>query len=123
MSEVLSRLHFNTAVFCDWYEARAAGRHLQKRWKTDLEARRVYDEESLKKVAVFQWSNKFGTVLTFFFRFIVECFSKHPQTRHDILNATTLRFEIRFSNKSRDFAYLRDFVTNFGYAVTQVLLA
>ena len=41
VSEVLSRLHFNTAVFCDWYEARAAGRHLQKRWKTDLVARRV----------------------------------------------------------------------------------
>ena len=41
VSEVLSRLHFNTAVFCDWYEARATGRHLQKRWKTDLVARRV----------------------------------------------------------------------------------
>ena len=41
VSDVLSRLHFNTAVFCDWYEARAAGRHLQKRWKTDLVARRV----------------------------------------------------------------------------------
>ena len=41
MSEVLSRLHFNIAVFCDWYEARATGRHLQKRWKTDLVARRV----------------------------------------------------------------------------------
>ena len=79
----------------------------------------IKDEESLKKVTVFQWSNKFETVLTFFFRFIVECFSKHPQTRHDILNTTTLRF---FYNKSRDFAYLCDFVTNFGYAVTQVLL-
>ena len=41
VSEVLSRLHFNIAVFCDWYEARATGRHLQKRWKTDLVARRV----------------------------------------------------------------------------------
>ena len=41
VSEVLSRLHFNTAVFCDWYEARATGRHLQKRWKTDLVATRV----------------------------------------------------------------------------------
>ena len=59
VSEVLSRLHFNTAVFCDWYEARATGHHLQKRWKTDLVVRRVKDEESLKKVAVFQWSNKF----------------------------------------------------------------
>ena len=114
MSEVLSRLHFNIAEFCDWYEARATGRHLQKRRKTDLVARRVYDEKSLKKVAVFQWSNKFKTVLKSFFRFPVECFSKHPQTCHDIL---------RFSNKSRDFAYLCDFVTNFGYAVTQVLLA
>ena len=57
--EVLSRLHFNTAVFCDWYEARATGRHLQKRRKIDLVARGVYDEESLKKAAVFQWSNKF----------------------------------------------------------------
>ena len=68
----------------------------KRRWKTDLVARRVQDNESLKKVAVFQWSNKFQTVLKFFFRFPVECFSKHPQTRHDILNATTLRFEIRF---------------------------
>ena len=34
--EVLGRLHFNTAAFCGWYEARATGRHLQKRWKTDL---------------------------------------------------------------------------------------
>ena len=41
LSEVLNRLHFNTAVFCDWYETRATGRHLQKRWKTDLVARRV----------------------------------------------------------------------------------
>ena len=59
VSEVLGRLHFNTAAFCGWYEARATGCHLQKRWKTDLMARRIYDEESLKKVAVFQWSNKF----------------------------------------------------------------
>ena len=43
----------------------------------------------MKKVAIFQWSNKFYTVLRFFFRFPVECFSKHPQTRHDILNAIT----------------------------------
>ena len=96
VSEVLSRLHFNIAEFCDWYEARATGRHLQKRRKTDLVARRVYDEKSLKKVAVFQWSNKFKTVLKSFFRFPVECFSKHPQIRHNILIATTLRFEIRF---------------------------
>ena len=41
VSEVLSRLYFNTAVFCDWYEARATGHYLQKRWKTDLVARRV----------------------------------------------------------------------------------
>ena len=41
LSEVLNRLHFNTAVFCDWYETRATGRHLQKRWKTNLLARRV----------------------------------------------------------------------------------
>ena len=27
--------------------------------KTDLEARRVEDKDSLKKVAIFQWSNKF----------------------------------------------------------------
>ena len=46
VSEVLGRLHF-------------LGCHLQKRWKTDLMARRIYDEESLKKVAVFHWSNKF----------------------------------------------------------------
>ena len=30
VSEVLDRLHFNTAAFCGWYEARATGRHLQK---------------------------------------------------------------------------------------------
>ena len=40
-SEVLGRLHFNTAAFCGWYEAQATGRHLQKRWKTDLVAGRV----------------------------------------------------------------------------------
>ena len=57
VSEVLCPLHFNTA-FCGWYEAWATGCHLQKRWKTDLMARRIYDEESLKKVAVFHWSNK-----------------------------------------------------------------
>ena len=39
--EVLGRLHFNTAAFCGWYEARATGRHLQKRWKTDLVAKRI----------------------------------------------------------------------------------
>ena len=88
--EVLGQIRFNTAAFCSWYEARATGRHLQKRWKTHR------DEESLKKVAIFQWSNKFYTVLKFFVSFPVECFSKYPQTRHDILNATTLRFEIRF---------------------------
>ena len=48
------------------------------------------------KVSVFQWSNKFWIVLKFFFRFSVESFSKHPQTCHNILNATTLCFEIRF---------------------------
>ena len=41
VSEVLGRLHFNTEAFCGWYEARATGRHLQKRWKTDHVARRV----------------------------------------------------------------------------------
>ena len=30
VSEVFDRLHFNTAAFCGWYEARATGRHLQK---------------------------------------------------------------------------------------------
>ena len=30
VSEVLDRLHFNTAAFCGWYEAQATGRHLQK---------------------------------------------------------------------------------------------
>ena len=65
---------------------------------------------------------------TFYFKFqglsrTFKVRANPAQTRHDILNATTLRFEIRFSNKSRDFAYLCDFVTNFGYAVTQVLLA
>ena len=35
--------------------------------------------------------------------FSVEFFSKHPQTRHDILNITTLRFVILFSKKSRWF--------------------
>ena len=39
--EVLGRLRFNTAAFCDWYEAPAAGRHLQKRWKTHQVAGRV----------------------------------------------------------------------------------
>ena len=41
VSEVLGRLHFNTAAFCGWYEARATGHRLQRRWKTDLVARRV----------------------------------------------------------------------------------
>ena len=59
VSEVLSRPHFNTAAFCGWYKARATGCHLQKSWKTNLMARRMYDEETLKKVAVFQGSNKF----------------------------------------------------------------
>ena len=35
--------------------------------------------------------------------FSVEFFSKHPQTRHDIFNITTLRFVILFSKKSRWF--------------------
>ena len=39
--EVLGRLRFNTATFCDWYEARATGRHLQNRWKTHRVARGV----------------------------------------------------------------------------------
>ena len=39
--EVLGRLSFNTAAFCGWYETRATGRHLQKRWKTHRVARRV----------------------------------------------------------------------------------
>ena len=30
VSKLLDRLHFNTAAFCGWYEARATGRHLQK---------------------------------------------------------------------------------------------
>ena len=33
VSKVLDRLHFNTAAFCGWYEARATGRHLQKEMK------------------------------------------------------------------------------------------
>ena len=41
VSEVLGRLHFNTAAFCGWYEARATCCHLQKRWKTDLVSRRM----------------------------------------------------------------------------------
>ena len=41
VSEVLGRLHFNTAPFCGWYEAQATGHHLQKRWKTDLVTGRV----------------------------------------------------------------------------------
>ena len=42
VSEVLGQLLFNiVSTFCGWYEARAIGRHLQKRWKTDLVARRV----------------------------------------------------------------------------------
>ena len=58
--EVLGPLHFNfnTEASCGWYETQATGRRLQNRWKTDLVARRVLDEESLKKVAVFQWSIK-----------------------------------------------------------------
>ena len=28
VSEVLTRLHFNTAVFCHWYEERATGRQM-----------------------------------------------------------------------------------------------
>jgi len=39
--EVLGRLCFNTEAFCDWYEARETGRHLQKRWMTHRVARRV----------------------------------------------------------------------------------
>ena len=53
--EVLERPRSNTAAFRGCYEARAAGRHIQNRWKTDpVEDDRRKSEES----AVFQWSNK-----------------------------------------------------------------
>ena len=54
--------------------------------------------------------------------FPIECFSKHPQKCHNILKTTTLHF-FSFFSFSRDFAYLCDFITTFGYAVMQVLLA
>ena len=45
--------------------------------------------------------------------------------KHVMIFLTQQPFVLRcvFSNKSRDFAYLCDFVSNFGYAVTQVVLA
>ena len=44
--------------------------------------------------------------------------------KHVMIFLTQQPFVLRFvfSNKSGDFAYLCDFVTNFGYAVTEVLL-
>ena len=58
VSEVLGRLHFNTATFHGCYEVRATGHHLQNRWKTDLVARRVLRWRKPEESAIFQWSNK-----------------------------------------------------------------
>ena len=63
---------------------RCSGTKLSLRWRKS--------EES----AIFQWSNP-SVFLP------VEFFSKHPQTRHDILDITTLCFVILFSKKSRWF--------------------
>ena len=53
--EGLERLRSNTAAFRGCYEARAAGRHLQNRWKTDPVED---DRRESKESAVFQWSKK-----------------------------------------------------------------
>ena len=58
VSEVLSRLRFNTAAFRGCYEARATGRHLQNRWKTDPVARRVLRRRMSEDSIAFQWPNK-----------------------------------------------------------------
>ena len=62
VSEVLGRLRFNKAAFRGWYEARATGRHLQNRWKTDLVTRRVVRGRKSEECVVFQWFNKLQTV-------------------------------------------------------------
>ena len=86
VSEVLGRLHFNTVAFRGCYKARATGHHLQNRWKTDLVARRVLRWQKSEESAIFQWSNKLYTIPKFSSCFPVECSSKHPQKRCDILN-------------------------------------
>ena len=58
VSEVLGRLRFNTTAFLGWYEARATGRHLQNRWKTDLAARRILRRRKSVDSIAFQWTNK-----------------------------------------------------------------
>ena len=64
--------------------------------KQNLVARRVLRWWKSEESAIFQWSNKLQTVLKFSLCFPVECFSKHPQKRRDILNTTTLHFFMHF---------------------------
>ena len=55
MFEVFERLRSDTPAFRGCYEARATGRHLQNRWKTDPV---VDDRRKSKESAVFQGSKK-----------------------------------------------------------------
>ena len=63
-------------------------------------ARKVLRRQKSEKSVIFQWSNKLQPVLKFSLSFPVECFSKHPQKRCDILNTTTLHFLIHFFCKN-----------------------
>ena len=56
--KAVSELRFNTTTFGGWYEARATGRHLQNRWKTDLVTRRVLRTRNSVDSIAFQWINK-----------------------------------------------------------------
>ena len=91
--EVLGRLPFNTADFVTGTKREPRGPPGSEQqapiFKTDGRPTEWQVEFKTRKVAIFQWSNKFYTVLRIFVPFPVECFSKHPQTRHDILNALT----------------------------------
>ena len=108
VSEVLSRLHFNTAVFCDWYEALATGCHLQKRWKTDLVAREFRTRKVWRKLPYFSGQISFRPSLSFSSVFPSNAFQNIH--KHVMIFLTQQPFVLRFvfSYKSRDFAYLCD---------------
>ena len=58
ISDVLGRLRFNIAAFRGWYDARASGRHLQNRWKSDPVARQVSRKRMSEESFTFQWPTK-----------------------------------------------------------------
>ena len=124
VSEVLGRPHFNAGAFCGWYEARATGRHHQKEMEDRSSGKKSLGQgksEESCRISVSQIS--FRLSLSFSSVFPSNAFQNIH--KHVMIFLTQQPFVLRFvfSYKSRDFAYLCDFVTNFGYAVTQVLLA